>query len=140
MRSFVALLVLVSATQCFTAPTRVLSVSPSPQSLNADRISPILVTFDVPLDSATITPANVSVFARWSGVLTGTLTLENNGTRIRFTPTKYPSVGDWVMVTLSKNIRSRTGEALQHGFSWNYWVKTQRGTMLLTDFRRVPVR
>lgn len=140
MRSFVGLLLLVIAGQCVSAPPRVVSVSPSPQSLNADRTSPILVTFDVAVDSATITPANVAVFARWSGVLTGILTLENNGTRLRFTPTKYPSVGDWVTVTLSKNIRSRTGEAMQQGFSWQYWVQTQRGTMLLTELRRVPVR
>jgi hypothetical protein len=131
---------LLCVSHALSSPPRVVAVSPTPQSTTAERNAPILITFDVPVDPATVHSGNISVFGKWSGVVQGTFQMENNDTRIRFTPTRFPSAGDWVTVSLSRGIRSQAGDSLAKGYAWNYWVKTQQGTLNLVELGRIAVR
>lgn len=141
MKSLALMLLCIPlALRAFAAPPHVVSVSPAPQSTNSLRNSSILITFDTPLDPASVNSSTVSVFGKWSGVMTGLLQLEENSTRIRFTPNRFPSAGDWMTVSLARGIRSQTGDSLAKGYAWNYWVKTQPGTLNLVEVGRVAVR
>ena len=122
---------MIGASIALAAPT-VISVSPSPQSLTAARNSPILITFDVAMDQATISSSTISIFGRWSGVAAGTFQMENGSTRVRFTPATLLSAGEWVTVSISKSVKSQAGENLTKGYAWNFWVRTAPGTLNLT--------
>lgn len=137
--SLLAALMLSTFPLLASAPI-VVAVSPPAQSLSAERSDPILITFDVPINPATVSSSTISVFGKWSGVMHGTFQMENNNTRIRFTPTRFPSAGDWVTVSLSRGIRSQAGDSLAKGYAWNYWVKTQPGYLALVEVGRVAVR
>lgn len=131
---------LLSASHANSSGPVVTAVSPAPQSTNSERDANILITFDIPVDPATVNSSTISVFGKWSGVMHGTFQMENNNTRIRFTPTRFPSAGDWITVSLSRGIRSEAGDSLAKGYEWNYWVKTQPGTLALVEVGRVAVR
>lgn len=141
MKAFlVCALVLSCVMQIAAAPPRVIAVSPIPQSTNSERTTEIVVTFDTPLDPTSVNSSTFSVFGKWSGVMAGSLLLESNNTRIRFLPSRFPAAGDWVWVSLSRGIRSATGDSLAKGYAWNYWVKTRRATLDLVEVGRVAVR
>ncbi len=128
------------ASHAFSSPPVVVAVSPTPQSTSSERNAHILITFDVPIDPATVNSSTISIFGKWSGVMHGTFQMESNDTRIRFIPTRLPSAGDWMTVALSRGIRSQTGDSLARGYAWNYWVKTQPGYLNLVEVGRVAVR
>jgi len=138
--SFLGIFLLQLQQTLFAAPPHVVSVTPTSQSLTATRNNPILITFDVALEPASVNVSNITVFGRWTGVVNGTLQLENSNTRIRFVPSTLFSSGDMVMVTLSKGIRSQSGENLAKGYSWLFWIRTSPGNLNLTEVGRVPVR
>jgi len=134
-----AILVGSSTALSSTAPT-VVSVSPLAQSKTAPINTHITITFDTPMDPQTIDSTSIMVFGRWSGVARGQFQIENNGTRIRFTPSSLFSVGEWVSVSLAKRIRSQSGQAMDHGYTWNFWIRTGIGSLSLTEVTRIPVR
>jgi hypothetical protein len=82
----------------------------------------------------------VSVFGRWSGVAAGQYQLENNDTQIRFVPSKTFSAGEWVTVSISKGVMSQAGQSMSFGFAWNFWIKTEPGTLDLQEIARIPIR
>lgn len=121
-------------------PPRVVSVSPNPQSLTADTLTSILVTFDTPLDALTVDSPTVQVFGRWSGVRPGELSLANDDTEILFVPSGPFSAGEWVTVALSRGIRSRQGEPMALGYTWNFWTRGAPGTLELENTGTVEIR
>jgi hypothetical protein len=142
MQTPVLSLLVISILTCargLAAPT-VVAVSPSSQSLTAPRNAPVTVTFSTAVDPATVNGTTVRVFGRWTGVVGGTLQLENNNTRIRFTPTTLFSAGDMILVTISKGIRDQQGESLAKGYSWLFWIATATGSLNYTEIGRIPVR
>ncbi len=118
----------------------VLSVSPSSQSLTAARNSPVTISFNVPLDPTSVNASTVSLFGRWTGVVTGSLTLEENNTRIRFIPSTLFAAGDMILVTVSKGIRDQSGSNMVNGYSWQFWIQTLPGNINLTEIGRVNIR
>ena len=59
-------------------------VSPAPHSIEAGPESPVELVLAQPLDPGGFDPAALSVFGRWSGVMTGSVQLSDDGRRIRF--------------------------------------------------------
>jgi hypothetical protein len=92
------------------------------------------------MDTSTINASNISVFGHWSGVALGTFQLEAGNTRVRFIPTTLFNAGEWVQVTVSKNVRTQAGQTLTQGYSWNFWVRPSVGSMVLTEIQQISVR
>ncbi len=133
-------MVVFCGSMLIAAPPRVISVSPTPQSLSALSSSQIVVMFDSSLNPSSVNSTTVSVFGKWTGVVTGTISLENNNTILRFNPLTRMMAGDWITVSLSKGIRSMAGENMASGYMWNFWIKTASATMALVETQRIPVR
>lgn len=53
-----------------TSP-KVISAFPSNQVINAAANTEIIITFDSPIDPATITDTSIYIFGRWSGIAEG---------------------------------------------------------------------
>ena len=118
----------------------VTSVSPLPQNLSADPKTSIVATFDRALDPQTITRATMRVYGRWSGPAAGIFQVENNNTRVRFTPAKPFFAGEWVTVSLSKGLKSANGAALAPGYAWNFWIRTAAAGLDLQQVAQVPMK
>lgn len=134
------LLLLLTAGYSFAAPPVVTSVSPTPQTISAPVDSPIVIEFDTPLDPTTVNAASMRIFGRWSGPASGVYILENGNQRIRFTPSEPFFAGEWITVSLSKNITGMTGEPLATGFWCNFWTAAAPGTLDLKEISQISVR
>lgn len=119
---------------------RVQSIAPAAQFV-AEKTNPeIVVQFDRAIDVASLTQKSFSVFGRWTGVMLGDFLLENDGKQVRFRPAKAFSAGEWITVSLSKDIRSQTGQTLPNGYSWNFWTPAGKASLDLVEKKRVAVR
>jgi hypothetical protein len=118
----------------------VLAVSPTAQSMSASASTQIAVTFDVAMDPLTMNSANILVFGHWSGVAAGQFQMENGNTRMRFVPARPFSSGEQVLVSMSKNVRSQTGQTMIHGYAWSFWIKPSAGNLNLQEAARITTR
>ena len=100
----------------------------------------IVIEFDEPVATGSVTERSFSVFGRWTGVCPGDVFFENDNRTIRFIPTRSISAGEWVTVSLSKEILSASGESLVTGYAWNFWTRTAPGTLDLEETATIPVR
>lgn len=127
----------------FTASAQspqVISMSPQRQKINAPRNAQIVVTFNTALNPASVNNSTFRVFAKLSGPVLGTIELINGNTQIRFTPANSFLAGEWITVSLSKGIQSSTNVNMQKGFVWNFWTKSETGTLQQTRISTIPVR
>ncbi len=130
---------------CFTNLTTASSPSvslflPAAQSMALVNNLEIVVEFDQPIDPQSITSRSFAVFGRWTGVCPGEFTFENNNQRIRFTPSKTFSAGEWITVSLSREIQNPAAENLTKGFAWNFWTKAGAGKLDLIEKGTINVR
>ena len=116
------------------------SVFPVSQTIQADTISDVVVTFDSVMNPATINSSSFKVFGHWSGPHSGILQMENGNTQVRYTPEEPYSAGEWVMATLSKDIETANGTALPSGYAWNFWIKTQPASVNVVQIDQLNVR
>ncbi|MEE9208110.1 MAG: Ig-like domain-containing protein, partial [Gemmatimonadota bacterium] len=100
----------------------VVEVNPSAHHTSASTATAITIEFDRPIDPTSIDPTVFRVFGRWSGVATGTHTVEAAGARIRFAPDAEFAAGEFVTVTLAGSIRLADGTPLGRGFAWSFWT------------------
>ncbi len=100
----------------------------------------ITVDFDMPIDTNSVNSKSYAVFGRWTGVFPGKYYYENDNQRIRFIATKSASAGEWITVSLSKNIQSIAGENLSTGFAWNFWTRSTRASIQLEKKEVINVR
>lgn len=128
---FFMLLSLFLATSVVSAQApQVTSVYPPAHKVDAGWEEAIRVSFDMPINPASITNLSFKVFGRWSGPASGEITLEDGGTTIVFTPSTSFSAGEWITVSLSKDIQSMVGMNISNGYSWNYWSATTPGPLV----------
>ena len=83
-----------------TTAALVSSVVPAPHSASAGAEDPIVLTVSERLDASSFDPKALAVWGRWSGVAKGRVTLERDGTRIRFEPGQPFHAGESITVTL----------------------------------------
>ncbi|MGI9303005.1 MAG: Ig-like domain-containing protein, partial [Gammaproteobacteria bacterium] len=121
-------------------PLSITAVSPPAQAISAARDTALTITFAEPLDPSTVDSLSVYVFGRWSGVAQGVITLEENDTRVRFTPDKPFMAGEWVTALLSDRVQSAMGKPLRGGYTWNFWTKAEPGSLDLTSVSNLPIR
>jgi len=138
VRLIAVALVVASAGLAHAAPPVVTNVYPARQRVDAPLHSIIEVTFDQPIDPASVTNISFRVFGHWSGPATGTTTV--NGSVVTFTPAEPFFAGEWVTVNLSKGIQNVTAENMVKGYAWNFWIQTANGTLTLTYTGRITTR
>jgi hypothetical protein len=80
------------------------------------------------------------VWGRWSGVHYGNIKLSSDSTSLTFTSAENFFWGEMVTVSLSKGIKDVDNVHLGFGYSWNFWIKVQEGTLDLTRTGTVNVR
>jgi len=107
----------------------VVSMSPDAQSLTALPTDIITITFDQPLEEATVNPATFMVFGRWSGPMPGTFSFNGSSTEVTFTPARSFFYGEWITVRLTNAIQSTGGDPITNGYAFNYWIKTLPGSL-----------
>jgi hypothetical protein len=105
------------------AQMAVLSTQPSLNANNVARGASIVVNFDRAVDPATFTGRNFYAFARWSGIVQGTLAFSNGNTRVTFTPARPLSAGDRVMLIMSHNLKGMDNTPLRAaGYTLSFTV------------------
>jgi len=121
------------------AGPRVVSVGPVPQSLVAGRQAAITATFDRPIAPPPQGSRIVRVFGRWSGPMAGNADLSTDRQTVTFTPAGRFAAGEWVTVTVA-DVVDDDGERLPGSFSWNYWIVSGAGSLVLTRSSTIPIR
>jgi hypothetical protein len=119
---------------------KVVSVFPSNQLITAETNSEIIISFDSSVDPATINDTSLYIFGRWSGIAEGDISFDDTNKILTFTPAKSFYPGELVFVNLSKNIKKITGEPMETGYAWHFWIKTGKGTMDLQKVKEINVR
>ncbi|MSR63950.1 MAG: hypothetical protein EXS08_16110 [Planctomycetes bacterium] len=119
---------LPSAQNAQLARFEVVGHSPPKNALGVARSSAIRLTFNQPLQAASLDAQSVRVFGRWSGVRAGTLQLSGGGRVLRFTPQSPFSPGELVQVTLERSLESVIGQHLSRGFAWSFWTDSRAGS------------
>jgi Bacterial Ig-like domain/FlgD Ig-like domain/FG-GAP-like repeat len=128
----------ISPAAAFAAPPTVTSVYPLSQRISLSANTTISANFSEPINPATVTGGTFEVFGRWSGPAAGALSVV--GATITFTPTVPFFAGEWITVNMTKGIQNMTGEGLAKGYAWNFWAKSDGGTLDLTYTGRVTCR
>lgn len=119
---------------------QIIEVTPVSQSLNAPNKTEITLACDAALDPSTVNSGTIHIFGHWSGVADGIFSLEENNTRIRFIPSSLFNAGEWVMISISTNLRSAQGDPLEYGYCWQFWIKPAPGNLDFIEVDRISVR
>ncbi len=116
----------------------IVAVDPAPNSLDASRDATITATFQAAPDPSVLTSASVSVFGRWSGIVTGRV--ETGGASFRFVPDRPFFAGETVTVSIHPpgGVARETGDTA--AYTWSFWVRPAPGSLDLTDIGRRSVR
>ncbi|MEC7583810.1 MAG: FG-GAP-like repeat-containing protein [Planctomycetota bacterium] len=122
-----------------TAQLQVLATSPG-RYAPATPMGDIRVSFDQPVDPATLTDTSFSVFGRWSGVVEGALSVDAAGTTVTFRPSRTMFRGESVTVTLSEAIQATSGAALSKGYFLPFYVASAPGTGQFVADQHLPMR
>ena len=120
------------------ASPHVVSIQPAPQEIDVSSYPVIQVTFDEPIDTASVSPVSFRVFGRWSGPAAGARNV--NGNTVTFLPTQGFFAGEWVTVNVSRNITNTSGEPLTQGYAWNFWIKSKPASLDLQYAGRITTR
>lgn len=118
----------------------VAGISPPSQAVVDAQTLEIVIAFSAELDTASVNHRSLSVFGRWTGVCPGDISFENDNRQVRFKPQKLFSAGEWVTISLSKQIQSTTGDRLINGYSWNFWTRSGPGSLDLQKRQTIGVR
>jgi hypothetical protein len=124
------------------AALTLVAVSPSPQSLQAEPDTPVVLHFDAAVDRGTFSAGeSVRVLGRWSGPLAGSLSFSHGDSVVTWTPAGAFAAGDRALVVVSNQVRAMDGSALrQAGYSFRFWIRTQAAALDYRELQRFSVR
>ncbi|HMB89494.1 MAG TPA: FG-GAP-like repeat-containing protein, partial [Rhodothermales bacterium] len=137
---YAAFLFLLGLAHPVQAQLQVESMSPTPEGLQVAAETAITVQFNQAVNPETFDARSVMVQGRWSGVVPGTMTFEDNNRRLRFLPDRPFFAGEMVTVNLARHLESSDGEAMTHGYAWQFWIRTRAAFADLQETARLPVR
>ena len=116
-----------------TSSAAVAMVAPAPNSIEAGPESPVELVLTEALDRDAFDPDALSVFGRWSGVMTGSVQLSDDGRRLRFEPGTAFHAGESVTASLRAGEKLAAGGDMAAGFAWNFWIRPQPGALDMID-------
>lgn len=100
----------------------------------------ISADFNQALSPESVHGGTVKVFGRWSGPLAASVQLSEDSLSILVEPQTPFIAGEWVTVTLTKEIRSAGGEPMGRGFSWNFWAASAPGSLQQAPVDTIALR
>jgi hypothetical protein len=107
----------------------------------------VTVTFDRPLQTATVDPSSFRVRGRWTGRADGLLSFSNGGRTVMLTPNRWFSGGETVYVNLGHSILAADGSPLRSaGYAFQFTVAAgppaarPRGPLSFTQIGTLIVR
>ena len=101
----------------------VASVEPSLNALNVPPDTAIVVHFEEPVETDSVTPARFRVFGRWSGPAEGSFSFSDSDRTVTFTPDQPFSAGEQVFVMLARDIQARSGPTMRAGgYHFQFWI------------------
>ncbi len=109
-------------------PLEVVGVQPALNALNVARTTAITMRFNLPVDPSSFQAPDFHVFGRWSTMRSGAISVGPGGRTVVFTPDAPFAAGENVTVTLSRWIRSASGQPLGKGFCWSFWSASLPGS------------
>ena len=116
-------LILGSASTVVAGELSVVSVAPAAHEVTALVASPITVSFDQPVDPASVNADSFWAFGRWSGTVEGTYSFSNGNQTVSLEPDAPFFAGEQVMVILSHDLQSPGGAALRSaGYCFQFWT------------------
>ena len=119
----------------------ILAVEPVPGTLTASVNTPLVVHFDRPLAPGTISVSTVRAFARWSGAVSGNVSISPDNRTVMLVPDRAFSAGESVMVVLSQEIEGSDGSTLQQGgYSFQFWTRSRAAGLNFTEIDRLSTR
>lgn len=132
----------VSAIPAVAGMLNVVSHDPSSSRLDVAVDASIVVHFDQPLNPATLViNQSVNVFARWSGVVNGTIVVAADGLSFTLTPSRAFSAGELVTVMLSHDIAAMDGSPLRAaGYTFQFWTNARPTDMNFTLLDTITTR
>jgi hypothetical protein len=105
------------------AQMQVVSTSPVRHRGGVARGTPVSVTFDRPLQTATVDSSTFRVRGRWSGRADGVLSFSGDGRTVTLVPTRTFSGGETVYVNLGHSIMAADGSPLRSaGYAFQFTV------------------
>ncbi len=132
---------LCAASPCLAGGLGVVSVEPAPHASNRLVSSSITVTFDQPVDPASITPDSFWAFGRWSGTADGVYVFSDNNQTVTLDPYWYFFYGEPVMVILSHDIQTPGGDSLRSaGYSFQFWTAAAPAALQLATLDTMSTR
>lgn len=118
----------------------VTGLSPARHSMTPSLSPAIEITFDRPVNPATITSSSFHVFSDHIGPLGGAVTLESGGTVLRFVPNRACLAGDLITVSLSHAIAGADGSPLRSaGYAYQFLTAARRSTHVFTQTQEFSV-
>lgn len=117
------------------------TVSPTPRSLAAATSTAISLTFNQPVNPATITNQTFWAFGRWSGTASGTYSFSNGNQTVSLIPNQPFSAGEQVMVILSHDVTAQDGSPVRTaGYSWQFWTNAAATDLQFEPLDTLEVR
>ena len=105
------------------AQMQVVSTSPVRHRVGVARGTPVSVTFDRPLQTATVNSSTFRVRGRWSGRADGALSFSSDGRTVTLVPARTFSGGETVYVNLGHSIMAADGSPLRSaGYAFQFTV------------------
>jgi hypothetical protein len=138
--SFLFTSLLFFARHSFASNPTVVLFEPLAQAIVSPTNLEIVVEFDQPIDPQSVTNRSFAVFGRWTGVCPGNFVFENNNQRVRFVPSKEFSAGEWITISVSRQIQNSAEENVAAGFAWNFWTRSGPGKLELVETETIDVR
>jgi Big-like domain-containing protein/VCBS repeat protein len=121
----------------------VVSITPAGGALNQSVHSSVSVTFDQPLDQASVTASSsrFHAFGRWSGPAPGSITFSPDGRTAILNPTDPFFPGEQVFIVIANTITDDKGDPLRAaGYSFSFWTHARRAPMQFTAIDTISTR
>lgn len=135
---FTLTLLAITGLLCAQAPL-VTNISPEREIIDGDPTTTIELTFDMAIDPVTVTPETFQIMGRWSGPSVGAREVVGDNT-IKFTADEPFFAGEMVMVNTTLGIAGTNGEFVEHGYAFNFWIRTLPGGMNLQEVEVIELR
>jgi hypothetical protein len=132
---------LLAALPAAAGTLQVESTSPGRHQARVSRTASIRVTFDRPIQTASITPASFRAFGRWSGLVSGPFTFSDGDRTVTLTHARPFSAGEPVFVNLARTITGTDGSPLRSaGHAFQFGIATRAAFREFTEIDTLVVR
>ncbi|NNF43705.1 MAG: hypothetical protein HKN62_11795 [Phycisphaerales bacterium] len=121
-------------------PLVVTGTSPAARGLTASVATPISVTFDRAVTPASIDATRFHAMGRWSGPVTGAITVSGDGRTVTLTPDASFSAGEMIWVILAGTITATDGGTLDGGYAFQFWTASAPASMDFEEIQRLTTR